>query len=106
MSDAIIRQLMARIEKLEKVVFAREKTKPVKKTRSGFAGPKGGILALMSQGFFKKKKTAPETKNGMAQHDYHYTIQAIQTALNRLSTKDGPLVSFAESGKKVYVQRK
>lgn len=106
MNDSIIQKVLIRIEKLEKAVFAKEKLKPSPKARSGFAGPKGGVMALMSRDFFKKKKTAPETKTEMAKHDYHYTIQSIQTALNRLSTKDGPLVSFTEGGKKVYVQRK
>lgn len=106
MDHSIIRDLIKRIEKLEKAVFSAKPRENTSKRRSEFTGPKGGVLKLIAEEFFKKRKTATETKSEMETYDYHYSIQAIQMALKRLSNKDGPLVSFVESGKKVYVERK
>jgi len=42
----------------------------------------------------------------MNSHGYHYSKQAIQTPLNRLSLQNGRLVGLKEKGHKVYAKRK
>ena len=41
----------------------------------------------------------------LAKNEYFYRIQVVQTALNRLSKRNGPLAAFKQDGKKVYVNR-
>ena len=67
---------------------------------------KGGLRLLISRGFFKTKKSLGATRQELVKHDYHYSAASIQTTLNRLSTRTGPLAAFKEDGKKVYVRRK
>ena len=105
--EEINKQIFERLEKLEKTVFCegRNVEKGHKKIRN-FSGAKGGIMLLISQNFFNKKRNAPEVKTELIKHNYHYSIQVVQTALNRFSKPAGPLVAFKEGGKKVYAKRK
>lgn len=106
MDKTVISKILARLERIEKALFKEKPNQVRDKSKPDFTGPKGGILYLLSKGLLKKKRTAADVKSEMEKNDYHYNIQVIQTALNRLSKKDGPLVSFRDNGKKVYVQRK
>jgi len=111
-----INNLLKRLDKLEKAVFGKPSQKNVKnKSLPGTAiqaphkkykGAKGGIIMLIEEGLFKKKRTAKEVRAALEHKEYNYTIQVVQTALNRVSSKQGPLVAFVEGGGKVYVNRK
>ena len=102
-----IKQLMTRIEKLEREVFGSGSKAPNKKNiEPKYKGPTGGIQLLISKGFFNRARTAPSVKEEIAKNNYFYRIQVVQTALNRLSRRNGPLAAFKQDGKKVYVSRK
>jgi len=106
--EEINKQIFERIERLEKAVFSKQK-KTVKfplKEEKNFRGATGGLRLLISKGFFNSKKTFAEIKKELANQDYHYSDQAIQTPLNNFSKSGGPLVGFKEGGKKVYAKRK
>ena len=102
-----MQKIVVRIEKLEKAVFGpRNKSALSQKPQKGFAGTKGGILLLLSQGYLNKRRSAPDVKIELKKNSYDYKIQVVQTALNRLSGKTGPLVKLEDGRKKVYVKRK
>lgn len=101
-----LRQIIDRIERLEKAIFiSKRKTAPTIQAKD-FGGLKGGLHLLISRGFFKTKKTLSDTKQELEKHGYHYSAPAVQTTLNRLSRRTGPLTTFREGGKKVYIKRK
>ncbi len=99
-----------RIEKLE--IFAdsnKESPSPqekIDKKTQEYKGATGGIRLLISKGFFDKRKSFGEIKAALAEANYHYSNQAVQTPLNKLSKAGGPLVGFKEGGRKVYAKRK
>lgn len=95
-----------RLARLEKAVFGNKKREDHKKPSKGFGGATGGVRFLISKGYFKKKRALAEIRSALAQHDYHYSAQAVHEALKRLIQKGGPLVSLREGGKKLYVNRK
>lgn len=97
-----MKEIMMRLEALERIVFAAPKKEPVKRD---YAGPRGGIAFLIAQGTFKQKKDLTQVRKELAQHDYHYSRQAVHSALGALSKSGGPLVVLKESGNK-YVERK
>ncbi|KKS66430.1 MAG: hypothetical protein UV35_C0015G0016 [candidate division WWE3 bacterium GW2011_GWB1_42_6] len=103
-----LQNIISRLEKLEKAVFAQAKDKEtnLKGPLNTFNGPKGGILLLIKNSFFKMPHAALEVKEEITKSGYHYSIQAVQTALNRLSDKQGPLNTLKDGKKKVYVKRK
>jgi len=105
MGKKVIQNITARLERLEKVVFGH-KAHAVQKEQRGLKGPKGGILLLISRKFMDKSRTAQEVREELKKKRYSYRIQVVQTALNRLSIKIGPLTAALEGGKKVYVKRK
>lgn len=98
--------IIKRIEKLEAVVFGSNKKKKNIKTDSEYNGPTGGVKFLIDKGFFNNKQALSQVRDELNKNGYHYSIQAAQTALSRLSKLGGLLVSLKESGKKVYVKRK
>ncbi len=106
--DKDIQDLTARIEKLERAVFGKGKGKPKGKNEidQHFSGATGGLRLLISKGFFDRKRAFSEIEAELLKHGYHYSKQAIQTPLNRLSKTGGTLVGFKEKGKKVYAKRK
>lgn len=104
--EKTIVDLVARVEKLERAVFADNKTKPKSTGKGDFKGATGGLRLLMSNGFFDQKRRFGEIKKALASHDYHYSNQAVQTPLNNLSKTGGILVGLKEGGKKVYAKRK
>ncbi len=100
--------ILKRLERLEKAVFATGKKSvvPIAK-ETEFAGPKGGVSLLISEGFFSQKKTAAEVIAELEGRGYlGYQKQVFYNVLNRLSAKKGQLTSVAESGTKVYAKRK
>ncbi|MCR4324492.1 MAG: hypothetical protein NUV69_02300 [Candidatus Curtissbacteria bacterium] len=102
-----IQQIKKRLEKLESAVFdniAQEKV--TNSQNKKYDGSKGGILLLIDKNFFEKPRTAPQVKTAMAEQGYNYSIQVIQTTLNRLSIKSGPLTTMKEGKTKVYAKRK
>ena len=103
-----IQNILTRLGKLEKKVFPTEgKGSKVKdKNPEDFSGTKGGILFLLSKGYFNQRRSAPDVKAELGKNDYHYSIQVVQTALNRLSKGKGELVAMKEGGKKTYVKRR
>ncbi len=100
--------IIGRLEKLEKAVFARKNDPGVSISTSprNFSGPKGGILMLIESNFFQTPRVASEVMSSLGENGYHYSIQAIQTALNRLSNLKGPLNTLRGGKKKMYVKRK
>ena len=107
MTDKELQSVLTRLQKLEDAVFTKAgKAEAIPSGDSDFSGVVGGVRLLLSKGFFDKKKFLSEVKAEFASHDYHYSVQAIQTSLNRFSKPSGPLVAFREGGKKVYGKRK
>lgn len=106
MNEKMTKNILTRLDRLEKAVFGTGKRKTHTVKQEEFSGPKGGILLLVSKGFLNKRKTAPEVKNELEKNDYDYRIQVVQTALNRLTKNKGPLTALSINGKKVYVKRK
>lgn len=97
-----INKIIERIERLEHMILP----KPTITRSPKGSGPKVGVLGFIENGFFDNKRSATETKTALEKEGYHYSRQVIQTALNRLSTSRGLLVSIIESGQKIYVKRK
>lgn len=104
--EKIIKQIFVRLEKIEKAVFGKDDTESKVVRHTNFKGATGGLRLLISKGFFSRKKNFGGIKKALADNDYHYSDQAIQTPLNNLSKAGGPLVGFKEGGKKVYAKRK
>lgn len=105
MKDKQINDILTRLGKLEKAVFV-EKTKTSRLKKENFSGAKGGVLLLLSEGYLDKPRLAREVEDELKQKGYHYSIQVVQTTLNRLSNTKGSLVSMRINGKKTYVKRK
>lgn len=103
-----IREILDRISLLEKAIFVGEvRLRRKKISGEKFTGIAGGIrFLILEKKFFKTKKTLSDIKSALAANGYHSSIQAVQTALNRLSKPGGLLVGFKEHGKKVYAERK
>jgi hypothetical protein len=99
-----------RITRLEKAVFGQkgeDQGRPKSEAKaSDFSGPTGGIRLLVSQNFFKTRKSLADVRTALAKNDYHYVTQVIHNFLSRLSRVDGPLVSVKDGNKKMYVKRK
>jgi len=101
-----LRKIVKRLERVEKAVFgANSKTRPTS-AASAFKGATGGARLLLSNGFFNQKKSLSEVRTALAKNGYHYSAQAAQMALSRLSLRAGPLATLKEGGRKVYVKRK
>lgn len=100
-----IADLAQRIEALERAVFVEKPRKKVAQS-DDFKGATGGLRLLFSNGFFDHRRQFSEVEAEMKKHGYHYSKQAIQTPLNRMSRSGGPLVGLKEQGHKVYVKRK
>jgi hypothetical protein len=103
MDKADLNTIEQRLAKLEKAVFGAKTQKRTKSAVAAdtFDGPSGGIRLLLSQDFFRTKRSLADVRAALAKSDYHYVIQVIHTALSRLSRRDGPLVSFKEGKKKM-----
>jgi hypothetical protein len=106
MNENRSREIIKRLKGLEEAVFGKKGRQTRISQSEGFTGLKGGLRLLIERGFFKAKKALSATKQELEKQGYHYSAAAIQTTLNRLSTRAGPLAAFREGGKKVYVRRK
>lgn len=104
-TNKAIKELVARIEKLEKTVFGNTRS-PEAPDQKEFKGATGGLRLLLSKGYFNQRRNFGQIKEALSKENYHYSNQAVQTPLNNLSKASGPLVSFREGGKKVYAKRK
>ena len=102
-ADSALDNILRRVEKLERAVFARNDSEP---SSGDFSGATGGLRLLLSKGFFDRRRFFSEIEAELQKQGYHYSKQAIQTPLNRLSKSGGPLVGLREKGKKVYAKRK
>jgi hypothetical protein len=95
-----------RLARLEGTVFGNQRRSVSRKSPPERKGPTGGIKDLIRKGAFKKKCDLGEVRGKLAKNDYHYSAQAVDMALKRLSTIKGPLVALKEKGQKYYVERK
>jgi len=108
--DIDVQDLLRRVEILERAVLGSAKTKKAKVGNSpsaqNFEGATGGIRFLISKGFFDSRRSFAEVEKAMQGNGYHYSKQAVQMPLTRLSVVGGPLVGLKDKGKNVYVKRK
>ncbi len=109
--ESATNDIIVRIEALERAVFGANakpvaSRKAVKSPTDDFKGATGGLRLLISNGFFDRRRKFSEIESELNKQGYHYSKQAIQTPLNRLSVQTGPLVGLKEQGHKVYVKRK
>lgn len=115
------REILTKIEQAQKLldeclslIGSNPNQGPTRKTKSkdrtpqgdSYSGPKGGALLLISAGFFGKKKTAAEVAEKLREQGYHYSTTVVQTALRRMSSVKGPLLTLIEGGVKHYAIRK
>jgi hypothetical protein len=104
-----LKDILLRLGKLERAVLG---ARPANTRRSNkvakedFSGATGGLRLLATKGFFNQRRFFSEIETELRKQGYHYSKQAIQTPLNRLSSSNGPLVALREKGKKVYAKRK
>lgn len=107
MTAKILKSFDLRLTRLEEAVFKKTTaSRGIAKKSDNFSGPSGGLRYLLSRGFFSEKRFLADVRNTLAKNGYHYSAQAAQTSLNRLSKPGGPLVTIKQDGKKVYVARK
>jgi hypothetical protein len=106
MNKKEIINMAKRIEKLEAAVFGLGLKRVVTLKKNNYKGPTGGIKFLIDKGFLNNKQPLAGIRAKLSENGYHYSIQAAQTALNRLSKLGGPIVALKEGGKKLYVKRK
>lgn len=104
MDQVFMKSIEERLTRLEAAVLGHKGAST--KVRHADVGPTGGLRALVEQGFFKSKRNLADSRGALEKSDYHYSAQAVDMALKRLSKRDGPLVSFKEGGKKLYAKRK
>jgi hypothetical protein len=109
--------LLRRVEILERAVLGpgkgaaspgdRETPKAAGSARADvFDGAVGGVRLLISKGFFNSRRSFAEVEKAMQDEGYHYSKQAVQMPLGRLSNVGGPLVALKNKGKNIYVKRK
>ena len=104
-----LEDLLHRVEVLERAVLGTAKAKKAQVTASDpakFEGATGGIRFLIAEGFFDSRRSFAEVEKAMQDNAYHYSKQAVQMPLARLSTVGGPLVALKNKGKNIYVKRK
>lgn len=108
--EADINDLLRRVEVLERAVLGDSKPKKAKLSEpaiaGNFDGATGGVRFIFSKGFFDGRQIFAAVEKELQANGYHYSKQAIQMALTRLSAKGGMLIALKDKGKKVYVKRK
>ncbi len=104
--EKAIREIIERLTRLEKAVFGKKEKQTPRLQKETFTGPRGGVRLLISKKFFKTKRNLGDVRKELAKNDYHYGAAQVQTALNRLSTRNGPLAASTGAGNKLYVRRK
>ena len=109
MDDKVLRDIVSRLERLERAVFGSGKETANKQHADAkkYKGATGGIRLLVDEGYFDKKRSFGEICKDLESKGYHYSKQAVQTPLNNLSSpKRKQLVAFTEKGRKLYAKRK
>src|SRR5438105_2961353 len=105
-----LEDLLRRVEALERTVLGTAKAKKPKlsppASAENFDGATGGVRFLIAEGFFNSRRSFAEVEKAMQDNGYHYSKQAVQMPLTRLSGVGGPLVALKDKGKNVYVKRK
>jgi hypothetical protein len=105
-----LEDLRRRVEALEQAVLGTAKVKKemasTPASAENFGGATGGVRFLIAEGFFKNRRSFAEVEKVMQDNGYHYSRQAVQMPLTRLSNIGGPLVALKDRGKNVYVKRK
>lgn len=76
------------------------------KQANSHSGPKGGVILLVEEGFFKTKKNLDEVWAELGKKGYVYKKDVVRIILTRLSKPREFLVKIQENGKNIYVQRK
>jgi hypothetical protein len=107
MAEITLKAIELRLKRLEDAVFQRKRSSPTTSGRSeNFGGPSGGLRYLFAKRFFSEKRYFADVRKALEKNGYHYSAQAAQMALTRLSKPGGPLVALRQNGKKVYVARR
>jgi len=105
-----LEDLRRRVEVLERAVLGTGKPKIARvsapASAENFEGATGGVRFLIAEGFFNSRRSFAEVEKAMQDNGYHYSKQAVQMPLTRLSAIGGPLVALKDKGKNVYVKRK
>jgi len=101
-----LKEIIKRLERLEKAVFSKDSKPSPKPASSSFSGATGGVRLLISKSFFSKGKTLGEVRSALAENGYHYSRQAVDMALKGLAKRKGPLVILKVRGGNSYVNRK
>lgn len=105
-----LKDLLRRVEALERAVLGTATAKKaIVSAPAGdenFDGATGGVRFLIAEGFFNSRRSFAEVEKAMQENGYHYSRQAVQMPLTRLSAVGGPLVVLKDKGKNVYVKRK
>lgn len=101
-----IKELEARISKLEKEVFGTRR--PSAKSKStNYKGLMGGINLIIENGFFKKPKLVTEIQDELKKEGYYYALQSTDTTLRRdMVNRKKILTRIKVSGVWQYVIRK
>ncbi len=106
-ATASLSDLINRVEKLEHAVFGGgKKSKSASGAPGAHSGATGGIRLLIEEGFFDQRCNFAKISAELEKRGYHYSRQAIQMPLTRLSKISGPLVSLTVKGRNVYAKRK
>ena len=105
-SSTSIKDLIERIERLEKAVYGTRASKNQRLGNKTHKGATGGLRLLADGTFFDHERQLSLVREELVKHGYRYSIHAVQMALNRLSKSSGPLVSYKVNGRKVYAKRK
>lgn len=107
MSKISLSDLAERVEKLEGAVFGDgRKFKKRSQQVADHSGATGGVRLLVEEGFFDQRRNFAEISRELEKRGYHYSRQAIQMPLTRLSKVGGPLVSLTGKGRNAYAKRK
>ncbi len=104
--DDQINDILKRLEKIEQKVFGSNANR-AEPFSENFKGAKGGILLIISEGYFTSKRANDDTIHELAKHGYQYDREVVRKALGRLCKgSNAPLTTFLEEGQRVYVIRK
>ena len=101
-----VEKMEERVARLETAVFGSKSGHHQQTSSSGFNGATGGVRFLVSKNFFNAKRAFGDVRNALTKNDYHYSRQAVQTALKGLCARKGPLNMLKERGSNFYVNRK
>src|SRR5580692_6888972 len=93
--DIELDEIRSRISRLEAAVFKSAEAKPSFEAKT-FSGPSGGVRLLAEQDFFSTKRSLAEVRAALDKAGYQYGAAQVQTALNRMAVRNGPLVAHIE----------